>query len=89
VKVSIAYATRARQLWHDLELPAGTTVRRAVELSGIIAEFPEIDLTKNRVGIFGEVVSPEKVLEEGDRVEIYRPLIASPRLARKKKNQSS
>jgi hypothetical protein len=85
VKVSIAYATRERQVWNELEVPADATVRQAIEVSGILAEFPEIDLTKNKVGIFGDAAPLDQVLREGDRVEIYRPLIADPKLVKKRR----
>lgn len=85
MKVSIAFATRDRQVWNDLEVPADATVRQAIEISGILTEFPEIDLAKNKVGIFGDAVPLDRVLKEGDRVEIYRPLIADPKLVKKRR----
>lgn len=85
MKVSIAYATRERQVWNDLEVPADATVRQAIEISGILSEFPEIDLAKNKVGIFGDSVPLDRTLKEGDRVEIYRPLIADPKLVKKRR----
>jgi hypothetical protein len=60
-------------------------VAEAIERSGIIERFPEIDLAKNKVGIFGKLAKLDKVLQPGDRVEIYRPLIADPKEARKKR----
>jgi putative ubiquitin-RnfH superfamily antitoxin RatB of RatAB toxin-antitoxin module len=85
MKVSIAYATPQRQVWNDLEVAVGATVRQAIEISGLLSEFPEIDLAKNKVGIFGDTVALDRVLAEGDRVEIYRPLTADPKLVKKRR----
>ena len=61
------------------------TVREAIERSGILKRFPEIDLEINKVGIFGRLVTLEQALDTGDRVEIYLPLIADPKAQRKKR----
>jgi len=63
----------------------GTTVGVAIERSGILDEFPEIDLAVNRVGIFGKVAKLDAPLAPGDRVEIYRALIADPKESRKRR----
>ena len=60
-------------------------VREAIELSGILQKFKDIDLKKNKVGIFGKITSLDKVLRDKDRIEIYRPLIADPKEIRRKK----
>jgi putative ubiquitin-RnfH superfamily antitoxin RatB of RatAB toxin-antitoxin module len=60
-------------------------VGEAIERSGLLAQCPEIDLAVFKVGIFGKVAKIDQVLEEGDRVEIYRPLIADPKEARKRR----
>ncbi len=85
IPVEVAYARPERQVIIPLEVPEGTTLRQAVELSGIVKEFPEIDLSKNKVGIFGRLAKPDTVLREGDRVEIYRPLIADPKAVRRQR----
>lgn len=79
MKVGIAYALPKRQTWLTVELPEGATIREAIESSGILAQFPDIDLASQKVGIFGKVSSLDAKLEDGDRVEIYRPLIADPK----------
>lgn len=79
MKVSIVYALAKRQLWLNVEVPEGATLCEAIERSGILAQFPEIDLEQQKVGIFGKVSALETRLEEGDRVEIYRPLVADPK----------
>ncbi len=68
-----------------VEAQQGITATEAVERSGILQEFTDIDLGKSRLGIFGKVAKADAVLKEGDRVEIYRPLIADPKEARKKR----
>ena len=79
MKVGIAYALPKRQTWLTVELPEGATIREAIESSGILAQFPDIDLESQKVGIFGKVSSLDAKLEDGDRAEIYRPLIADPK----------
>lgn len=85
VRVEVAYAAPARQTVRALALPAGSTVADAIRASGLLAEFPEIDLAKNRVGVFGEPAARDRVLEDGERVEIYRALVADPKEARRRR----
>ena len=82
LRVEIVYALRDRQVLLAFEVEGGTTARQAVERSGILQRFPEIDLARAGMGIFGRVVSPDTPLRDGDRVEIYRPLVADPKQAR-------
>lgn len=79
MKIGIAYALAKRQVWLTTEVPEGATLREAIERSGLLLQFPEIDLEQHKVGIFGKVVPLDSTLEDGDRVEIYRPLIADPK----------
>jgi uncharacterized protein len=85
IRVEVAYAAPARQTLLELEVAAGTTVGQAISLSRIESAHPEIELSSARVGIFGKPVSRDVVLEEGDRVEIYRPLLADPKDARRQR----
>ena len=85
IKVEVAYARPDRQVIVPLNVPEGTTVEQAILDSGILEQFPEIDLEKNKVGIFGKLVKPAQVLRDGDRVEIYRPLIADPKEIRRQR----
>lgn len=78
MQVSVVYAEPAHQLWLTLEVPEGTTAREAIERSGILAQFPQIDLSAQKIGVFGKIVSPDTPLRPGDRVEIYRPIICDP-----------
>lgn len=83
--VEIAYAHPGEQLIIPLQVPMNICVREAIELSGILQKFKDIDLENNKVGIFGKITSLDKVLRDKDRVEIYRPLIADPKEIRRKK----
>lgn len=85
LRIEVTYALREEQVLLELEMAEGTTVRQAVERSGVLQRFPEIDLARAGLGIFGRVVSPDTLLRDGDRVEIYRPLIADPKDARREK----
>lgn len=78
MNVGICYAKAARQLWINIEVPDDATVRDAIELSGVLEKFPEIDLKDQKVGIFGKLTKLDAKLAEGDRVEIYRPITADP-----------
>jgi hypothetical protein len=81
----VVYALPDRAIRKTLLLPAGATVREAIELSGLLAERPEIDLASNRVGVFGRLKGLDDMLRDGDRVEIYRPLKADPKEARRRR----
>lgn len=83
--VEVSYARRDQQMIIPVVVEEGTTVEQAIELSGIRGHFPEIDLGKNKVGIFGKLCKLGQVLRERDRVEIYRPLIADPKEVRKQR----
>ncbi|MEZ5542389.1 MAG: RnfH family protein [Pseudomonadota bacterium] len=78
MNIGVAYADKFRQVWVKLDVPEGSTVREAIERSGLLAQFPEIDLERQKIGIFGKLTKLDAVLEEGTRVEIYRPITADP-----------
>ncbi len=83
MNVEVVFASPGRQIVRRLQMDAGKTVAQAITESGILAEFPEIDLSRNRVGIYGKLVTLERVLGDHERVEILRPLIADPKEARR------
>ncbi|MGA7799258.1 MAG: RnfH family protein [Gammaproteobacteria bacterium] len=85
IAVEVAYACPDEQVIMALEVPAGTTLEQAVQQSGILERFPEIDLSSAKMGIFGKLNKRDYVLRPGDRVEIYRPLIADPKEIRKQR----
>lgn len=83
--VSVVYALPQRQEMVQLSLPEGATLQQAVEASGLLQKFPEIDLAKNKLGIFGKLSKADTVLRDRDRVEIYRPLLADPKEVRRQR----
>lgn len=82
IPVEVAYASSKQNKVIALEVEQGATVQDAIEQSGICEAFPDIDLSTNKVGIFGKQVSLAQILETNDRVEIYRPLLIDPKEAR-------
>jgi putative ubiquitin-RnfH superfamily antitoxin RatB of RatAB toxin-antitoxin module len=85
LEVEVVYAHADRQIAIRLRVPQGTTVATVIECSGVAREVPDGDLTRAPVGIFGRVVSPDTQVRDGDRVEIYRPLVADPKQARRER----
>ena len=85
IGVEVAYAEAQKQTILQVEVELGCTIREAIDQSGILKEFPSIDLEQNQTGIFGEKKSPDTILAAGDRVEIYRPLLVSAKEARRKR----
>jgi putative ubiquitin-RnfH superfamily antitoxin RatB of RatAB toxin-antitoxin module len=83
IRLEVAYATPAEQFIIALDAEAGISVAAAIERSGILRRFPEIDLATNRVGIFGKPCALAHTPRDGDRVEIYRPLKTDPKEARR------
>jgi putative ubiquitin-RnfH superfamily antitoxin RatB of RatAB toxin-antitoxin module len=85
ISIEVVYASVSRQVLIRVDVPPDATVRQAVALSGIGAEFPELDLQLCPVGIFGRSVSRPEIqgLSDGDRIEIYRQLLADPKEARR------
>ncbi|HEU4853902.1 MAG TPA: RnfH family protein [Nitrosospira sp.] len=88
IDIEVVYALPEKQIVRQMNLPEGTTAEQAVKLSGILPQFPEIDLLKNRLGIYGKLVPPATVLCNRDRVEIYRPLRVDPKENRRKRAKS-
>ena len=83
VYVEVVFATSDQQSIIPVKLEQGASVQQAIEESGMLNQFPEIDLIQLKVGIFGKVCDLEKTVEHGDRVEIYRPLLQNPMDARR------
>lgn len=84
MKIGVAFAKPNAQVWLHVEVEAGTTAQQAIERSGILEKFPEIDLGSQKIGVFGKTCPPDHVLEDGDRVEIYRPITADPKAVKRK-----
>jgi putative ubiquitin-RnfH superfamily antitoxin RatB of RatAB toxin-antitoxin module len=85
MRAYVVYATPAAQPVIEVDVPAGATVRDAISASGILTRFPDIDLARAAVGVFGERATLDDPLEENDRVEIYRPLLADPKESRRRR----
>ncbi|MGR9086108.1 MAG: RnfH family protein [Gammaproteobacteria bacterium] len=78
MNVGVCYAEAERQTWLRLEIPDGSTVQQAIELSGLLKQYPHIDLCVQKVGIFGKLAKLDSPVKEGDRIEIYRQITADP-----------
>jgi len=78
MQIGVAYSEPGQQIWLNLEVPESITLQEAIERSGILRQFPHIDLESQKVGIFGKLARLDAALKAGDRVEIYRPIIADP-----------
>jgi hypothetical protein len=85
IHIEVVYALADRQDIIPLALPEGTTLKQAVEASGLSAKYPDIDLAKGKFGIYSKLAKSDTVLRDRDRVEIYRPLIADPKEVRKQR----
>ena len=84
-RYEVAYALKEKQVILTVDTDKELTVIEAVNLSGILEAFPELKEQKLKLGVFGKLAKETEVLYPGDRVEIYRPLIADPKEARKKR----
>lgn len=83
--IEVAYATPARQTILECRVDSGLSARDAVRQSGIDQHFPEIDVENCELGVFGKVIAVDYELQDGDRIEIYRPLIADPKEIRRQR----
>jgi uncharacterized protein len=84
MNVGVAYADKFKQIWLKLDVPEGATVREAIEHSGILNQFPDIDLEKQKVGIFGKLTKLDNPVNEGERIEVYREITADPELVERR-----
>jgi len=89
IEVEVIYALPDRQARYGVMLEEGGTVESAIRASGILRDYPEIDITRGRVGVFGKIVGLSMRLRDRDRVEIYRPLRADPKEIRRKRVKPS
>jgi putative ubiquitin-RnfH superfamily antitoxin RatB of RatAB toxin-antitoxin module len=85
MRIEVVYALPEKQQIFAIDLPLGATVRQAIVACGVLQKYPEIDLEKNKLGVFAKLAKPDALLRNGDRVEIYRPLIADPKEVRKQR----
>ena len=89
MRVEVVYITPERQFVEAIDVPQGASVQQAVDASGVVKVFPELTGEDFPVGVYGRKVTLESILEAGDRVEIYRPLLIDPKEARRKRAQKS
>ncbi|WP_374512104.1 RnfH family protein [Niveibacterium sp.] len=85
IHVEVLYAHTHKADLVRVNLPQGSTLQQALEASGLLQKHPEIDLSTNKVGVFGKLCKADTVLRDRDRVEVYRPLIADPKEVRRKR----
>lgn len=78
MQVGVAYSEAGQQIWLTIEVPDESTVREAITRSGILRNFPSIDLETQKVGVFGKLVKLDASLTPGDRIEIYRAITCDP-----------
>ncbi|ATM94803.1 Uncharacterised protein family (UPF0125) [Yersinia frederiksenii] len=89
IRVEVVYALPERQYLRTVSLAAGSTVEDAINASGLLELRPDIDLTKNKVGVYSRPVKLGDKVNDGDRVEIYRPLIADPKELRRQRAEQA
>lgn len=85
INIEVVYALPHEQILLQLQMPQHATVAEAIKLSGVLEKHPEIDLDKNKLGIFGKLTRTDAVLRDKDRIEVYRPLLADPKEVRRKR----
>ena len=85
LSIEVCYASADEQALIALELPAGAMLQQALDASGILRRFPQIDLATQKVGVFGKLKPLDAVLADHDRVEIYRPLLVDPKVSRQRR----
>ncbi|MCL7422484.1 MAG: RnfH family protein [Methylobacter sp.] len=89
MNVGVCYAQADKQLWMRLEVPENSTIEEIIRLSGILIQYPEIDLSMQKVGIFGKIAKLDVTVQEGDRVEIYRQITADPKQVKRRRIEPS
>ena len=85
MNVGVCYAVVDRQLWMRLEVPDNSTIEETINLSGVLKLYPEINLTSQKVGIFGKIATLDATVKDGDRVEIYRQITVDPQTVQRRR----
>lgn len=85
ITVEVAYATPEKQQIFVVQVPEGSSIETAIDRSGVLEVFPEIDLLQQKVGVFGKRRNLSDIVRAGERIEIYRPLLIDPKEARRKR----
>ncbi|MEO9946246.1 RnfH family protein [Paraglaciecola sp.] len=89
ITIEVAYGTPQKQALLEFEVAQGVTVEQAILSSGILSQFPEIKLSTSKVGIWNRTCKTSDVPKDGDRIEIYRPLIADPKEVRRRRAEKA
>tara|TARA_R110002126_G_C10445118_1_gene499250 strand:- start:297 stop:629 length:333 start_codon:yes stop_codon:yes gene_type:complete len=87
--VEVAYALPEQQTLLTLSVLQGSTVQQVIEQSGILQQYPDIDLSQQKFGVWSRPVKADELVKEGDRIEIYRPLIADPKDLRRRRAEKA
>lgn len=85
LQVTVCYAAAGFEYLHPMQVSAGTTIGQAIEMSGVLEAYPDINLSTQPVGIYAKKKTLDTVLRDRDRIEIYRPLVADPKDSRRKR----
>ena len=85
MNVGVCYAEIDRQLWMRIEVPNSSTIEDTITLSGVLKLYPEINLSSQKVGIFGKIAALDTPVKEGDRVEIYRQITVDPQTVQRRR----
>ncbi len=89
ISVEVAFALPERQSLLSVTVPIGSTVQQVIEISGILISYPEIKLDVNKVGIWSRTVKLDEMVKQGDRIEVYRALIADPKDMRRRRAEKA
>jgi putative ubiquitin-RnfH superfamily antitoxin RatB of RatAB toxin-antitoxin module len=87
LRVEVAYVEPGRQFLRAVDVPDGATIADAIAASGVAEAFPGLDVAASKVGLFSRPATHDRVLRDGDRVEIYRPLLVDPKEVRRRRAQ--
>jgi putative ubiquitin-RnfH superfamily antitoxin RatB of RatAB toxin-antitoxin module len=85
LQVYVCYATARDEFLHPMKVAPGTTIGQAIEMSGVLEAYPDINLTTQPVGVYARKKTLDTILRERDRIEIYRPLVADPKDSRRRR----
>ncbi len=89
MKIHIAYAARHGVYLSAHEVAPGSQAMQAIAASGMLQQFPDIDLQRNKIGIYGRLITPETIIQAGDRIEIYEPVPVDPKQARRERAKAA
>jgi putative ubiquitin-RnfH superfamily antitoxin RatB of RatAB toxin-antitoxin module len=87
--IQVCYASDTQQFLRDLQVAAGTTIDQAIALSGVLQEVPGLQLSELQTGIYAKKKPLDTILRAHDRIELYRPLIADPKHARRRRKPAA